>query len=134
MELAAGRRVLVVDDEESIRAFVERVLRGAGFDVSTAPDGRAALDLVASQPAFDLFLLDLIMPQMTGDEVGRRVRLIDPDAKVLYLTGAPDHLFEQRSVLLENEAFVEKPVSVNGLLEAVSLVLFGRVGAVLPPS
>jgi FixJ family two-component response regulator len=53
------------------------------------------------------------------------VRLLHPDLSVLYLTGFADRLFTARATLWENEAFVEKPVSIDGLREAVSLALFG---------
>jgi two-component system, cell cycle sensor histidine kinase and response regulator CckA len=120
-------RVLVVDDEMPIRAFAERVLSGAGYEVVVASDGPEALRLVdAQQRPFDLFVSDLMMPQMRGDELGRRLRQRDPDVKVLYLTGYSGLLFEARKVLWEHEAFVEKPVTVKGLLEAVSLLLFGH--------
>jgi CheY-like chemotaxis protein len=120
-------RVLVVDDEESIRTYVECMLDAAGYAVTTAADGPEALERVERDGPFDLFVLDVVMPQMSGDELSRRLRLIDPDAKVLYLTGNSDRLFESRSILWQNEAFVEKPASFEGLLEAVSLLLFGRL-------
>ena len=117
-------RVLVVDDEISVRAFAERALRGAGYHVVLASDGPEALRLVdAQRRPFDLCVLDLLMPQMRGDELGRQLRLRDPDMKVLYFTGYSDRLFEERTMLWEHEAFLEKPVSVNGLLEAMSLLL-----------
>jgi two-component system cell cycle sensor histidine kinase/response regulator CckA len=120
-------RVLVVDDERSIRAFAERALRAAGYDVVVASDGPDALRLVDAQPRpFDLFVVDVAMPQMRGDELGRRLRQQDPDVKVLYFTGHSDRLFESRQSLWELEAFIEKPVTASGLLEAVSLVLFGH--------
>jgi two-component system, cell cycle sensor histidine kinase and response regulator CckA len=120
-------RVLVVDDELSIRTFAERALSGAGYEVVVASNGPEVLRLVEEQPRpFDLFVSDVMMPQMRGDELGRRLRQRDPDVKVLYLTGYSDRLFEERTVLWEHEAFLEKPVSVKGLLEAVSLLLFGH--------
>jgi two-component system cell cycle sensor histidine kinase/response regulator CckA len=70
--------------------------------------------------------VDVVMPGMRGDELTRQLRRRDPDAKVLYFTGYSDQLFENRQALWEHEAFIEKPVTVNGLLEAVSLLLFGH--------
>jgi CheY-like chemotaxis protein len=119
-------RVLLVDDEASIRAFGERVLREAGYEVVVAWDGPGALQLLEYQPPFDLFVIDLIMPQMHGDVLAREIRRADPDAKVLYFTGHTDQLFSERMTLWAQEAFLEKPVGVQGLLEAVSLLLFGH--------
>ena len=120
-------RVLVVDDERSILAFAERALRGAGYEVVVASNGPEALRLVEAEPRrFDVFVVDVVMTQMRGDELGRRLRQRDPDVKVLYFTGFSERLFESRQSLWEHEAFIEKPVTVRGLLEAVSLILFGH--------
>ena len=133
MEPTRPPRVLVVDDEESNRTFAARVLSEAGYDVVSASDGPEALRLVEQPCPFDLFLLDVLMPRMHGDELARRLRQRDADAKILYFTGYADHLFKERSVLWEHEAFVEKPVTLNGLLEAVSLMLFGHMRG-FPPT
>jgi two-component system, cell cycle sensor histidine kinase and response regulator CckA len=120
-------RLLIVDDEPSILAFAKQALSDAGYEVVVASDGPTALRLVDGQDRrFDLFVLDFMMPQMRGDELARQLRRRDPDVKVLYFTGYSDRLFEDRQTLWEHEAFVEKPVTVKGLLEAVSLLLFGR--------
>jgi two-component system, cell cycle sensor histidine kinase and response regulator CckA len=120
-------RVLVVDDEESIRRFAERTLRDVGYEVVLASDGPEAVRLVDAQAVpFDLFVIDVLMPQMRGDELARLLRQRDPDAKVSYFTGYSDRLFQEKSTLWENEAFLEKPVTIKGLLEAVSLLIFGH--------
>jgi len=119
-------RVLVVDDEESIRAFAARGLGQAGYGVAVASDGPDALTIVEQSGPFDLHLIDLVMPQMRGDELARRLRQTDPSVKILYFTGFSDWLFKDKKTLWENEAFVEKPVSLNGLLEATSLSPFGH--------
>jgi two-component system, cell cycle sensor histidine kinase and response regulator CckA len=118
-------RVLVVDDEESVRLFAGRALGDAGYSVLLASDGSEALKVAAEQGPFALFILDVVMPHVTGDELSRRLCLANPDVKVLYFTGYSDRLFEHGNVLRANESFIEKPVSVQALLEAVSLSLFG---------
>jgi two-component system, cell cycle sensor histidine kinase and response regulator CckA len=120
-------RVLVVDDEISVRTFAERALSDAGYEVVVASDGPDALRIVEAQRRFDVFVLDVMMPQMRGDELGRRLRQRDPDVKVLYFTGYADRLFDERKLLWEHEAFIEKPVAIRGLLEAVSLLTFGHI-------
>lgn len=119
------RRILIVDDEDAIRSFADRVLRDAGYETRVTVDGASALRLVEAGESFDLLLTDLHMPEMAGDELARRVRLLHPDLCVLYVTGFADRLFAARTTLWENEAFVEKPISIDGLREAVSLALFG---------
>lgn len=119
-------RVLIVDDEEPIRGLVERVLNRAGYETAVAANGAEALRIAEQKGPFDLLLADVVMPGMQGDELGRRLRASDPDLKILYLTGYTDQLFTERTLLWENEAFLEKPITVTGLLEAVSLTLFGH--------
>ena len=118
-------RILVADDEESVRLFAERALRNAGYSVLLASDGSEVLTVAEEHGPIALFILDLVMPHITGEEVSRRLRLVDPDVKVLYFTGYSDRLFEERNVLWANESFIEKPVTVQALLEAVSFSLFG---------
>jgi two-component system cell cycle sensor histidine kinase/response regulator CckA len=120
-------RVLVVDDEEPIRRFVERVLTDAGHRTTLAVDGEDALKVAKAHGPFDLLLTDVNMPNLMGDELARRLRKDDPSLKVLYLTGFSDLLFKEKVTLWEDEAYLDKPCSVKGLLEAISLLAFGRV-------
>jgi CheY-like chemotaxis protein len=120
------RRVLIVDDEEPICRLVDRILVEGGYDTVIAPDADAAIGLVATDDPLDLLLTDLMMPDMNGDELARRIRQVRPSLKVLYLTGFPDKLFSTRPVLWEGEAFLEKPIKSAALREAVSLALFGH--------
>jgi two-component system, cell cycle sensor histidine kinase and response regulator CckA len=121
------RSILVVEDDESVRTFVARALALAGYRVIVAADGAAALQIAQQQGPFDLFVIDFLMPTMNGDEVANAFRSLDPNAKVLYLTGHSERLFEQVPRLGPNEAFLDKPSTVKALLEAVSLLLSGRI-------
>ena len=125
-------RVLVVDDEEPVRSFVEKVLHEAGYVTAVAADATQALQIAESQPPFEILVTDLVMPHINGDELARRMRLEEPSLKVLYLTGFSDRLFKERSSLWEDEAFLEKPCSIKGLLQAVSLLHTGKIE--LPPA
>jgi len=122
-------RVLVVDDEPNVREFVTRAMKDSGCDITVAGDGNEALAAAAKGEPFDLLLTDVVMPQMSGDELARRLRQTQPSLKVLYLTGYSDRLLKDKSTLWEDEAFLDKPCSKQGLLEAVSLLLYGH----LPP-
>ena len=117
--------VLIVDDEPSVQRFVERVLSEAGYTTTVAGDGPEALETASRMGEFDLVVTDVMMPQMTGDELARRLRAQRPAVKVLYLTGFSDRLFKEKVTLWADEAFLDKPCTVKGLLEAVSLLLFG---------
>jgi two-component system, cell cycle sensor histidine kinase and response regulator CckA len=121
------RTILIVDDEESVRRFVERVLHEAGYETALAADGLEALEVAKRLGPFDLLLTDLMMPQMAGDELARRLRRDEPKLKILYLTGYSDRLFKDKKTLWEDEAFLDKPCTVQSLKEAVSLLLSGTV-------
>ena len=66
--------VLVVDDEDPVRKFVERVLREAGYTTAVAADGPQAIQVATTLEPFDVLVTDVMMPQMTGDELARRLR------------------------------------------------------------
>jgi two-component system, cell cycle sensor histidine kinase and response regulator CckA len=120
----AHPRVLVVDDDPAARDFVRFALTDMGFSVTTAASGQQALE---KEGHFDLLLTDLMMPYMTGDELARQMRRRHPDLKVLYVTGYAHRLFAEKHVLREGEAFLEKPVAPQALLEAVNVLLYGTV-------
>ena len=120
-------RVLVVDDDELIRLFVNRVLSEAGYQTTIAVDGADAI-AAAARGGFDLLLTDVVMPHMDGPELAARLRQDNPGLRVLYLTGHSDSLFAKRVTLFDREAFLEKPCSAVGLLQAVSLAITGSVG------
>jgi CheY-like chemotaxis protein len=121
--------VLVVDDEEPVRKFVDRVLREAGYTTYLASDGPEAIEVARTMPSLDILVTDLMMPQMTGDDLARNLRQTDRGLKVLYLTGFSDRLFKSKVTLWEDEAYLDKPCSVKGLQQAVSLLLFGKFDA-----
>jgi len=119
--------VLIVDDEPSVRQFVDRALREVGYTTTVAADGPEAIEIAATLEPLDIIVTDVMMPQMTGDELARRLRQARPELKVLYLTGFSDRLFKEKATLWADEAYLDKPCSVKGLREAVSLLLFGKV-------
>jgi|SRR3954464_7521332 two-component system cell cycle sensor histidine kinase/response regulator CckA len=120
-------RVLVVDDDEGIRNFATRALTRHGYEVVTACDGSDALRIVDSQPRFDLYVIDVMMPGIRGDELARRLHDRDHETKVLYFTGYADQFFALRPMLRENEAVLVKPVTLKTFLDAVSQRVQQRV-------
>jgi len=119
--------VLVVDDEEPVRKFIERVIRDAGYKTAMASDGPDAMKVAETLGAFEILVTDVMMPQMDGDELARRLRQLHPGLKVLYLTGYSERLFKEKVTLWEDEAFLDKPCTVKAIQEAVSLLLYGSV-------
>src|SRR5438034_8520785 len=85
----AGGRVLVVDDEASLRRIIARILTRAGHDPVEAPDGQSALLLIASQ-SFDVIISDIGLPGVSGIELLKKVRDYDADVPVILISGLPD--------------------------------------------
>jgi CheY-like chemotaxis protein len=128
---AAEPTVLIVDDEEPIRQLERRILESGGYQVLEAARAVDAFALLQEHPIrVDLLIADLLMPDIGGEEMARRIRRDRPEIKVLYVTGHIDELMDERSTLWEGEAFLDKPFSAKALLEAVSLLLYKR----LPPN
>lgn len=107
--------------------FVERVLREAGYKTAVAGNGADAIEIAKKIGPLGALVADVMMPGMTGNELARVLRQNEPELKVLYLTGYSDRLFKEKTTLWADEAYLDKPCSVKGLREAVSLLIFGHV-------
>lgn len=127
MEQRQAIVILAVDDEPGVLALVRRCLADdERVTLIEASSGKDAVERIATGPALDLLITDLRMPEMEGDELARRVRMLEPDLKVLYLTSHADRLFDAKKQLWAEEAYLDKPFTREGLREAVALLLFGR--------
>jgi CheY-like chemotaxis protein len=112
-----ARRVLFVDDDDSIRDFVRLALDDAGFEVETAEDGRAALDLLGRWPP-DLILLDVRMPYMDAGDFAEAYRQTPgPHAPLVLLTAARDPA--DSAARIGAEAHLAKPFRVADLVDMV---------------
>jgi CheY-like chemotaxis protein len=125
--------VLVVDDEPGVRALARRILEGGGYAVLEAGHGAEALEVMASKARVDFLIADLDMPVMRGEEMAKKIRALRPDLRVLYVTAHSEQLFKERPELIEGEAFLDKPFTMRGLLEAVSLLKTGFIKEPPPP-
>jgi len=104
-------KVLVADDVPMIRKLVEFHLKQIGFDISNAADGAEAF-LLASNSKFDLILLDIMMPEMDGLEVLRRIRqgTVNRDTPVIIMTAYGDSYNVKKAVEYGANDFIVKPV------------------------
>jgi len=116
-----GRRVLVVDDDERIRALVERSLREAGFETRTAGDGRDAL-AIAWERQVDLIVLDIGLPTVGGLDVLHRIRA-DSEVPVILLTGRNGETDRVVGLELGADDYVVKPFSPRELVARVRTIL-----------
>ncbi len=116
--------VLVVEDEEALRSFAQRVLEKHGYRVLTAPDGAAALEVLrAAGGAVDLVLSDMVMPRMGGPQLERSMREAGLRAPVLFTSGYAAHTADERRLREAGVAFLAKPWTVSDLLRSVRAVL-----------
>ncbi len=122
-EWTGGGRVLLVEDEDTVRAVAERALVRQGYEVTTAADGEEGLEAIG-KGTFDLVVSDVVMPSMDGPAMAREIRALKPDLPFLFMSGyAEEHL--RREIDIPNMHFLAKPFSVQQLVEAVEMVLRG---------
>ena len=126
MTTGQGETILVVDDEERLREMLVEVLEGHGYSASLASDGREALDryekAMADGQPFDLVVLDLAMPVMSGQECIKELLAIDPEAKILVMSGLMEDL-DKDEALRKVRRYLRKPFFLPVLLEEVRKAL-----------
>lgn len=112
-------RILVAEDEPSVSAFVSRALTHAGHQVSTVPDGIAALSALSAE-TFDLLLTDIVMPGLDGIALALKASKDYPDMKILLMTGYASE--RQRAHNLEAlvQRVIDKPFTLDELCAAVA--------------
>ncbi len=117
-------RILVVDDEAAIRETVGYALRGEGYEVSDAADGEEALE-VARSNGFDVLILDLMLPKLSGVEVCRRLRA-ESDVPILLLTAKDAEVDRVLGLEAGADDYVTKPFSMAELVSRVRAILRRR--------
>ena len=115
------RRVLVVDDDDDIRLLLEQLLSGAGYQVETAWDGRAALRAFHASPT-DIVVLDLSMPELDGFETLDRLRDLS-DVPVILLTARSGEIDKVRGFRAGADDYVVKPFGRQELLARIEALL-----------
>ena len=120
--------VLIVDDDDSLRILVRRVLDPMGVTVVDAADGDLALTIQREGPEIDLVLLDVTMPGRDGDEVFRAMRAVDPGLPVVVLTGYSDQETRARFPDDAGIAFLHKPFDIHDLRSLVAASLSAAAG------
>jgi two-component system, OmpR family, response regulator len=117
-----SQRVLVVDDEDNITFLLDSALRHFGFEVKVAHDGRAALAEVESFNP-DVMLLDVMLPDLDGFEIVRRLRMDGNKTPVLFLTARDAVDDKVRGLTLGGDDYVTKPFSLEEVLARIQVIL-----------
>jgi two-component system, cell cycle sensor histidine kinase and response regulator CckA len=115
--------VLLVEDEDMVRAVAERALTRNGYKVITAANGEEALALLDSHQ-FDLLVSDVVMPVMDGPTMVKIARKARPDLPILFMSGYAEEQL-RKSIDIQNVSFLPKPFSVQQLAEAARDALAG---------
>jgi PAS domain S-box-containing protein len=113
-----GGRVLVVDDDPGVREITTQLLREAGFSVAEAESGNAALNALMRGETYDLLVVDIAMPDLSGIDTIRRARERWPGLRALYVTGFADAVGAQLQT--GGEPVLQKPFRLTDLSKAVS--------------
>ncbi len=114
------QRIILAEDDDSMRGFLERALSRAGYDVASFANGAEAYQQLRREP-YALLLTDIVMPQMDGIELARRASELDPDLKIMFITGFA-------AVTLNNDApkearVLSKPFHLRELVREVDRLL-----------
>jgi CheY-like chemotaxis protein len=116
-----NEHILLVDDEEDIARLFKRALERAGFIVDMYNDPLQSLSNYRTG-IYDLLLLDIKMPEMNGFELYKRIKQIDDNSKVCFMTAFEEYYDEFREIfpdLKDKECFIRKPISINDLIKSV---------------
>lgn len=113
--------ILLVDDEKTIHTFLKYVLGKRGHTVDSALSGSLALEMVAEKP-YDLYLIDLDMPEMSGEDLIGRLRKMGKGDPFIILSGLPEDEVKTACDRLQGASFIRKPFRVDKLLAAIETV------------
>lgn len=115
-------RVLCVDDDEDSREMLPTLLKLARIETRTVTTAAEALSLIQAE-RFDLYLLDVQLPDVDGFELCCRMRVFDPYTPILFFSGAADEAHRERAIAAGADAYVIKP-DVAGLLASIAQFVF----------
>jgi two-component system cell cycle sensor histidine kinase/response regulator CckA len=124
-DLTGMGTLLLVEDEDAVRAFSARALRKKGYDVLEASSGEHALDVMEQQgDKVDLLITDVVMPNLDGPTLVRRVRETYPDVKVIFISGYTEDSFRRNLGEESDIHFLGKPFTLKQLAGMVKDVLY----------
>ena len=119
------KRIMLVDDEPDINSALKVVLKRAGFDVVTFDDPVVALENFKAR-SYDLCILDIKMPKMDGLDVYQKIKELDGDVKVCFLTASElyfERFREGKYPILDKDLFIRKPIANMELLKKINSIL-----------
>ncbi|MGZ5823096.1 MAG: cell cycle two-component system response regulator CpdR [Hyphomicrobium sp.] len=115
-------RILLAEDDESMRGFLVRALEKAGHDVIAFANGEEAYERLKTEP-FTLLLTDIVMPKMDGIELARRASELDPDLKIMFITGFAAVILNNDIAAPKDARVLSKPFHLKDLVREVDRLL-----------
>lgn len=115
-------KILLAEDDTDMRRFLVKALQNAGFDVTSYDNGLSAYQRLREEP-FELLLTDIVMPEMDGIELARRASELDPDIKIMFITGFAAVALRQRRVTRREAAVLAKPFHLRQLVDEIDRFL-----------
>lgn len=115
-------RILLAEDDESMRGFLERALTKAGYEVISFDNGEDAFARLKEEP-FTLLLTDIVMPKMDGIELARRAAEIDPELKIMFITGFAAVVLNNEQSAPKEARVLSKPFHLKDLVREVERIL-----------
>ena len=115
-------RILLAEDDESMRGFLVRALEKAGHDVIAFANGEEAYERLKTEP-FTLLLTDIVMPKMDGIELARRASELDPDLKIMFITGFAAVILNNDIAAPRDARVLSKPFHLKDLVREVDRLL-----------
>ena len=116
------QRILLAEDDEDMRRFLVKALAKAGYDVVSFGNGLEAYERLKEEP-FTLLLTDIVMPEMDGIELARKASELDPDLKIMFITGFAAVALNPDSQAPKDAKILSKPFHLRDLVDEVERML-----------
>ena len=117
-----NKKILLAEDDNDMRRFLVKALENAGFEVSPHDNGLAAYRRLREEP-FEMLLTDIVMPEMDGIELARRAAELDPDMKIMFITGFAAVALNPDSQTPKEAKVLSKPFHLRDLVNEVQKML-----------
>jgi len=115
-------RIILAEDDNDMRRFLAKALANAGYEVVSYDNGKSAYERLREEP-FTLLLTDIVMPEMDGIELARRATQLDPDLKVMFITGFAAVALNPDSQAPKEAKVLSKPFHLRDLVREVEKLL-----------
>jgi two-component system cell cycle response regulator CpdR len=115
-------KIILAEDDNDMRRFLVKALQNAGYEVISFDNGLSAYQRLREEP-FELLLTDIVMPEMDGIELARRASELDPDIKIMFITGFAAVALNSDSTAPRNAKVLSKPVHLRELVNEVQKML-----------